>query len=1316
MNGESNQSAPLDEMYISGYEIISLLGEGGFSKVYEAKQDSTNQRVAIKVLKLGAELDVKKKQKQIARFERETQLCAGISHPHIVRLMDKGLTKDHNPFAVFEYVEGDTLKEFIAKQCMNSATLAGELMGQVLDALTCAHARGIVHRDLKPQNIMITKTGSRYHAKVLDFGVGTFVNNHQSSDFIHLTMTSETVGTPSYCSPEQLRGELPTTKTDIYAWGLVFVECLIGKPVMAGESIAEVYHKQLNGDKVTLPPSILKHPIYFLLKRVLDKSPENRPSDTQRLYDEFSKINLSNLVGVTTSTEKVPDIPQGAYQTAENTVRFYTNTTEKREITVVCCKFDFVLDSVEEPDLEHIDLIQSELSYLCTEKIEQLGGYAVGALGDNLMYYFGYPDVTDSDIRKAAKAAIDLKTYFYANAGVFNEKYQASIAIQIGLHTGYVLLRPNSVPDGIAPKIALSIMNSSEFGDISVSDSTKKQLETYYTFKPSSTLKAVGVTTPIKTFKLIGSVQQENKKETNYQFVGRTEELEAIHLHWMNVQLGLPQTLYIEGTAGVGKTKLTNEFKRTLDYDGINYYEFTCFPENQNNALYPFLQFFSSRPEVSKYTTFTDYLEDQIKVSGGLLHDELPLLCSWYNLPIPPKYTVAVKPVEEQKKVLFAAISRMLLYSSSGNKCVFFVEDFHWTDPTSIEFISYFKEQAEAKSIFFFVTSRPIKTNTLTLSFTKEIRLKSLSTTHILELIESILNAQVSPDVFGYIKKQSDGIPLFIEELTKMLLESKQIERKENQYEFVDVMENSQVPITLRSLLNTRLNQLRFGKETAQIASVIGREFSKQLLIESSLNDASIVEADLHELLQSDLVIKTSSEDLFMFRHALLQDAAYDSMLARQRKTIHLRIATLLENKHTLHEIPRDHLTALARHYEGAEEYKKAILLWMDIGEQSLKVNACIESCQQLFRALKLCNRHFKKDEHLEFDIRSKLGQSLIGQYGWSSKEVEENALITFQLAERHKITLSLMDYWTEFTSALVLHDFHRSESIITIFSKIKSSKLKDFIYEMMLATTEFYQGFHRSSKARFETVFKMFEHNGSPFLEEVTPEMIILPYMHQAWNFFFLGDEKMAHQYMKQGFEVSEGDVFKTLYSNAFYGIMCFYTLDSSKFETFVVKNYELGQHVGFNVLTVIANMLMGQHLINTGSLEDGLKLMAENVDKLDEVRHRLFAGTYNLKLAEIHIELGSDDSVITHFLDRSYTLVHTEYGNYFKSEFYRVKSLYLNSKAKKEEAERCLNEGLEHAIKMYKEHGGSKWFVERLQNIDVHSKKIKSNDHSLI
>ena len=293
--------------FAAKYKINSLLGQGGFGSVYKATQLSTGQDVAIKVMKPGNEAD---SQSIVERFRREMRLCAKFSHPNIVRLIDSGHEQDEGMFTVFEFVPGHTLHKLPTENNRLSPAQAKDLMLQVLDALACAHDHGVLHRDLKPDNIMISQTRRGFHVKLLDFGISTLFGE-AASDLSRITATKGFVGTYAYTSPEHLHGKELTPASDLYSWGLIFLECLQGRRVMAGETIAKLFFEQMSDQPVPMPAWLQAHPLGDLLSQVLEKNPQTRLGNAANIADLLSNIDVNDLTAPPNIEANNPTVVSG---------------------------------------------------------------------------------------------------------------------------------------------------------------------------------------------------------------------------------------------------------------------------------------------------------------------------------------------------------------------------------------------------------------------------------------------------------------------------------------------------------------------------------------------------------------------------------------------------------------------------------------------------------------------------------------------------------------------------------------------------------------------------------------------------------------------------------------------------------------------------------------------------------------------------------------------------------------------------------------------------------------------------------------------
>lgn len=274
------------------YELLDRIGQGGAALVYRARQRSTGQDVAIKVLRQVTNNAESDRQEWRARFRREMNLLGQLRHPNIVRLIDAGAVSDGRMYLVTELVDGQTLARLIDDEGPLSLARTRPLLLQVLDALAGAHERGLVHRDIKPQNIMVSRSGLSSRATLLDFGVATITEAHRPEGFEALTLAGAVVGTLSYVAPEVLSGEPATPASDLWAWGLVLLECLTGDVVYGGGAGRAALVKLLGPQPVPIPDELAAAPIGEVLGAVLQKDPARRAQSAAEVYRALERCPL----------------------------------------------------------------------------------------------------------------------------------------------------------------------------------------------------------------------------------------------------------------------------------------------------------------------------------------------------------------------------------------------------------------------------------------------------------------------------------------------------------------------------------------------------------------------------------------------------------------------------------------------------------------------------------------------------------------------------------------------------------------------------------------------------------------------------------------------------------------------------------------------------------------------------------------------------------------------------------------------------------------------------------------------------------------
>src|SRR5438876_2498218 len=481
MTSAREPSLTIGSIFQGGYEIVSQLGAGRFGWVYKARQLSTGQDVAIKILRLLLDDTAADVENQSARFRREMRLCAGLSHPNIVKLIDSGEADDGMLYAVFEHVPGTTLREVLAAEGKLSVPDTIHLMMQVLDALACAHARGVVHRDLKPDNIMVTRTGVRRNALVLDFGLGGFTQEAESWALPRITQTHEMMGTPCYAAPEQLRGEPPTTRSDLYSWGLIFLECLTGELAVGGGSGPDVIMRQLGPEPVPIPAWLCKQRLGRLLAIVTAKLVEKRDVTIEGLLEALGTIQVSER----------PPAPEAARPGA-------LPEGERRQLTVVSCRLTVAPREGRALDLEEVDEVLHAQHAVYGELAASSGGQMAGVLADRVLLVFGYPRTREDDARRAARTALAVAAEAARAATRLADEQGLRLEVRIGVHTGLVVVRElrqatyQGLYDlvGLTPQVAARLDEQAEPGQVLVSGDTQRLLRGEVAVEPAGEIQS----------------------------------------------------------------------------------------------------------------------------------------------------------------------------------------------------------------------------------------------------------------------------------------------------------------------------------------------------------------------------------------------------------------------------------------------------------------------------------------------------------------------------------------------------------------------------------------------------------------------------------------------------------------------------------------------------------------------------------------------------------------------------------------------------------------------------------------------------------
>ncbi|MBN1203704.1 MAG: TOMM system kinase/cyclase fusion protein [Myxococcaceae bacterium] len=973
------------------YEILAKLGEGGFGQVYQARQLVTRQEVAIKVLRaLHTAND-----SHIARFQREMQLCAQLYHPNIVRLIDSGQAEPDLLYTVFEYVPGRTLTDVLATEGALTPWEAAHLMLQVLDALVCAHKKGVIHRDLKPQNIMVTTTGVRRNALVLDFGLGTLPSEGQE-DLARITQTREVLGTPTYAAPEQLRGEPVKEGADLYSWGLIFLECLTGKRAVDGATIQQIIYKQLGPEPIAIPEWLEHHRLGRLLQRVTNKNAEQREIPAQNVLRELEACAsegwpVSDAVGKVPTPPMLPEPPTTLPSAGEG---------ERRQLTAVCCSIRLSQEQGEAMDEEDLDRLLRSLHSACADVARGYHAHVGAVLGEWLLFYFGYPKAQEDDARRAARAALEIVARMGQRGVELERERKGHLELRVGVHTGLVISQglriggPGDQPSliGTTPNLAVRLQGWAEPGAILVSEATSKVLRGHFALEPVAA--QAGSSAP-PAFRLLneykGAVILESP--ASRQLYGRDEELGFLRQRWAQVTAGTGQSILLTGDPGMGKSRLVQELIRHARATPHAELECRCVPEGRNSALYPVVDLLERMLGVSRGSPpaqIISELEALLSEHGFELPEVMPLFLGLLSVKggaerYPP---LDVSP-QRAKELTLDALVGLFFEMAQQQPLLLLIEDLHWADPTTLELLSQVVKEVSSARLCLVLTARPEFSAPWTTS--QHLQLNRLDPKRVEEMVRGLTDNKPLPrEVVEQLVGRTDGVPLFVEELTRIVAES--LSARDDTPSRSWTPSQLIIPSTLRDSLMARLDRLGPAKEVAQLASALGREFSYEVLKAISQREEAELQRELKALVDADLVHRRRGvrNPTYVFKHALIRDTAYESMLKPMRRQVHALIASTM--KAHFPELVETRPELLSLHYLNANQKREAMAYAQKAGMAALMRSANQEAVGYITEALTWLDavEDPRERAEIELGLNGVLTPALMAVRGWSDERIGE--------------------------------------------------------------------------------------------------------------------------------------------------------------------------------------------------------------------------------------------------------------------------------------------------------------------------------------
>ena len=638
------------------------------------------------------------------------------------------------------------------------------------------------------------------------------------------------------------------------------------------------------------------------------------------------------------------------------------DTAERRHVTVMFSDLVGSTALSARMDPEDLREVISAYQKCVADTVQRFGGFVAKYMGDGVLVYFGYPEAHEDDTERAVRAGLELV------AAVSNLKTHAALQTRVGIATGLVVVgdligsgaSQEQAIVGETPNLAARLQGVAEPNSVVIAESTRKLVGNLFQLEDLATQDLKGIAGPVRAWTAIRPSSVESRFEALHgsgltELIGREEELELLLRRWSGAKSGEGQVVLLSGEAGIGKSRLTAALLERLATEPHTRLRYFCSPQHTDSALYPIIGQMERAAGLAHDDTSQTKLDklDAVLAHASTSKQDAALFADMLSLPNDGRYPALEPNPQQRRQRTLEALTAQLAGLATQHPVLMIFEDAHWIDPTSLEALNRTVDRIKTLPVLLIVTFRP----EFNAPWMGQSRVTSLTLNRLREGEAAAIvarlagNKELPADVMAEIVERTDGIPLFVEEMTKAVLEAES--EGEARRTVAAVPSPAQaVPASLHASLMARLDRLGPAKEAAQIGAAIGRKFSHALLAMVARKAEVEIQSALDRLMAAGLLFRQGvpPHATYLFKHALVQDAAYGTLLREPRRALHARIAEILENQFP--EIAENQPELLARHCTEAGLIEKAAGLWGKAGRRSLTRSALVEASAQLTRAL----------------------------------------------------------------------------------------------------------------------------------------------------------------------------------------------------------------------------------------------------------------------------------------------------------------------------------------------------------------------------
>ena len=959
-----------------------------------------------------------------------------------------------------------------------------------------------------------------------------------------------------------------------------------------------------------------------------------------------------------------------------------TPVGERRQLTVMFC--DLVGSTAFSEKLDPEELRQMVRAYqdACRQVIERYDGYIAQYLGDGLLIYFGYPGAHEDDGIRSVRTGLE----------ILDSLQQLELAyplqVRIGIHTGHVLVgeignggRREQLALGDTPNIAARVQGKAEPNTVVISADTYHLVQGYFACRDLGPQDLKGLSAPLTLHQVQGEGEAQNRFDVSVQkgltpLVGREEESELLLRRWERAKGGERQVVLLSGEAGIGKSRLVQVLRAHIADEPQFGAVFRCSPFYQNSAFYPIidrLQRFLKLGRTDTPDTKLHKLTRVLALAGMTDQESIALLATLLSIPLPDDYPPLQLSPQKQKEKTLQTLVAWLQHMASQKPVRLEIEDLHWADPSTIELLGLLIDQVPSFRMLVLLTFRPEFTPPWpTRAYMLPIQLSRLPQNQIADMVQQVAGKGLPEEVVQQLIAKSDGVPLYVEEMTKNLIESGLLKETDGRFEVTGPLPQLTIPTTLQDSFASRLDRLAPVRELAQIGAVLGREFSYELIHAVAKLDEATLQEGLRQLGAAEILYQRGvpPQATYSFKHSLLQDVSYESLLKSKRQQLHTQTAQVLEQQFP--ETTELHPELVAHHYTEATLSEQAIPYWQQAGEKSMQSSAYVEAVHHFTQGVRLLQTLSNAADQAEKELAMHvpLVSAFIALKGYGSPEVEAtNArlqTLCTQLGETPQLhfalygkrVFSLLQAETRSAREMDEQNLQVAESL--------NDPLRLYLANGMLGESLLYIGELPAARERIERALEFEDQHARIPPGVIWLDTRVINYMYLSVILSFLGYPKQSQKWESEGLDLAES--LSQPFTLAFaLCLACWSNLVRQEVEICRKRAQAamaLATEQGFPNWLSLSQILYGWTKAEQGEPEEAILMIREGIEGWKATGAKLSEPSYLGNLATAYGRAGRYDEGLELTIKAMANLAKTE-QRIHEAELYLTKGYLLLHKS---------------------------------------------------